>query len=75
MSSLANEHQAINLAQGFPNFDPPEALLQLTSDALFLSKNQYAPMAGLIELRTSISEMILAKHSININPNTENIKS
>lgn len=71
MSSLANEHQAINLAQGFPNFDPPEALLQLTSDALFLSKNQYAPMAGLIELRTSISEMILAKHSININPNTE----
>ena len=46
MSKLALEHNAINLSQGFPNFNPPKALLDLVSFYLNDNKNQYAPMPG-----------------------------
>ncbi|MEM1215760.1 MAG: methionine aminotransferase [Bacteroidota bacterium] len=58
MSALAREHQAVNLSQGFPNYDPPEQLRELVSEHLAKGHNQYAPMAGLPALR----EVLAKKH-------------
>lgn len=58
MSALAKEHQAINLSQGFPNYDPPAELRRLVNTHLERGHNQYAPMPGLPELR----KILAAKH-------------
>ncbi len=46
MSRMAQEFDAINLSQGFPDFDPPSALLDLLDKYAREGKNQYPPMAG-----------------------------
>ena len=51
MSQLANEHGAINLSQGFPNFDTSENLKKLVNHYITSGKNQYAPMPGVLALR------------------------
>mgnify|MGYP006075079107 CR=1 FL=1 len=56
MSALAAECGALNLSQGFPDFDPPMALRQAVTAAMNEGKNQYAPMAGDVGLRTWIAE-------------------
>lgn len=56
MSALASEHQAINLGQGFPDFQMDETLIELTQKAMADGHNQYAPMAGNLALRESLSE-------------------
>ncbi|MCC9168784.1 methionine aminotransferase [Pontibacter harenae] len=55
MSGLANQHQAINLSQGFPDFDCPEALVEMVAKYMRDGFNQYAPMAGVLQLREKIS--------------------
>ena len=59
MSALAKQHQAINLGQGFPNFEPAEELKKLVNKYLHKSYNQYAPMAGQPELRNALLKLIL----------------
>lgn len=56
MSGLARQHQAINLGQGFPDSQGPEALRRLACDGLMQGSNQYPPMLGLPELRASVAE-------------------
>ena len=56
MSHLATETGAINLAQGFPSFDPPEALMDRITWHLKHGANQYAPMPGAPALRQAIVE-------------------
>jgi len=56
MSQLAGETGAINLAQGFPSFDPPKALTDRISYHLNHGDNQYAPMSGIPALRQAITE-------------------
>ncbi len=56
MSRLANEHEAINLGQGFPDEDGPADIRQVAADTLIAGPNQYPPMAGLPELRRAISD-------------------
>ena len=51
MSALANEHGAINLSQGFPNFDCSDRLKKLVGKYMRKGFNQYAPMAGISDLR------------------------
>ena len=51
MSQLAADCGAINLSQGFPSFDPPEALTDRIAWHLKHGGNQYAPMSGIPELR------------------------
>ncbi|MEM9024031.1 MAG: aminotransferase, partial [Bacteroidota bacterium] len=51
MSRLAQEHGALNLSQGFPDFEVDEALLDLVYQAMKDGHNQYAPMAGVASLR------------------------
>lgn len=59
MSQMAQQHNAINLSQGFPDFDCPEKLRELVSHYLNDRKNQYAPMTGIIELREQIAVKLL----------------
>ncbi|CAI1022381.1 pyridoxal phosphate-dependent aminotransferase [Serratia fonticola] len=56
MSALAQQHQAINLSQGFPDFDGPEYLKQHLSWHVSQGANQYAPMTGAAPLREAIAE-------------------
>lgn len=58
MSRMAVEHNAINLAQGFPDFNCDRELLELVSYFQNKGFNQYAPMQGVLDLRKSISEKI-----------------
>jgi hypothetical protein len=55
MSQLAQQHQALNLSQGFPEFDCPPELAELVGAYTRRGFNQYAPMAGLAALREKIS--------------------
>lgn len=55
MSQLAIEHKAINLGQGFPDFDPPQALQDALARAMREGRNQYAPMTGITALREQIA--------------------
>ena len=58
MSRLAAEHGAINLSQGFPDFDPPPRLVELVAEHMRGGANQYAPMAGLLSLRSAIAAKV-----------------
>lgn len=71
MSALAAETGAINLSQGFPDFDCPPQLVKLVSKAMKDGKNQYAPMAGLMSLREQISIKTEKLYGANYNPDTE----
>ena len=63
MGKMANEHNAINLAQGFPNFPSDPALIALVDRAMQDGYNQYAPMAGDFDLRMEISKKIENLHN------------
>lgn len=55
MTRMAQQHQAINLSQGFPDFDCPAALRERVNHYLNDRRNQYAPMTGVPELREQIA--------------------
>ena len=71
MSRLAAETGAINLGQGFPDFDPPERLRKLVGQHLAAGHNQYAPMAGLPALCEAIAESALRRHGWRVDPAAE----
>ncbi len=55
MTGLANEHKALNMSQGFPDFNCPDELINLVTHYMKKGYNQYAPMAGVPELRKKIA--------------------
>ncbi len=59
MSRLAAEHGAINLSQGFPDFEPPARLVELVTHHMHRGANQYAPMPGHPALRAAIAAKVL----------------
>ena len=69
MSALANEYNAINLGQGFPDFPMDEKLSALAQKAMADGHNQYAPMAGYMPLREAISNKINFLYGVNISAN------
>jgi methionine transaminase len=71
MSALASQHQALNLGQGFPDYDPPVALLDLVKDAIDDHKHQYAPMAGVMALREVIAEKVFRAYGQYVHPTSE----
>jgi methionine aminotransferase len=71
MSVLANEHKAINLGQGFPDYAMSEELIALVNQAMKNGHNQYVHMNGLPALREVLAEKISELYSNNINPETE----
>ena len=58
MSGLAAEHQAVNLGQGFPDFDCDPRLVDAVTAAMKSGLNQYPPMPGLVSLRQAIADKI-----------------
>lgn len=71
MSALAQEHGAINLGQGFPDFPMPEALVDLVAKAMRDGYNQYLPMQGYLPLREAIAEKANRLYSTTIDPAEE----
>ena len=71
MSALAQEHGAINLGQGFPDFPMNEELIDLVSKAMRDQYNQYAPMAGWLPLREAIAEKISFLYQSTVHPDTD----
>ncbi len=60
MSALAQEHQAVNLGQGFPDFDCDPRLLDAVHQAMLAGHNQYPPMPGTVRLRQAIAKKVHA---------------
>ncbi|MGQ0430709.1 MAG: methionine aminotransferase [Gammaproteobacteria bacterium] len=71
MSRLAAEAGAINLGQGFPDFDPPARLSALVAEHLAAGRNQYAPMAGLPALAAAIAESCASRHGWQVDATSE----
>ncbi len=71
MSALARKHDAINLSQGFPDFDPDPGLRKLVADAMNSGGNQYAPSYGIPSLREGISSLAETFYSAKYDPETE----
>lgn len=71
MSALAQQHQAVNLGQGFPDFDCDPQLLQAVTDAMQAGHNQYAPMTGIPALRQAVSDKMHALYGRRYNADSE----
>jgi methionine aminotransferase len=71
MSSLAMEHNAINLGQGFPDFGMDPALIEGVEKAMRDGHNQYVHMCGLPSLRERISEKVKNSYNADVHPDTE----
>jgi methionine aminotransferase len=71
MSQMAIEYDAINLSQGYPDFPPPERLLERVTAHLRNGHNQYAPMAGVPELRVNIAAKTENLYGRRVDPDIE----
>jgi len=71
MSALANEVGAINLSQGFPDFETSPELIELVNSAMKAGRNQYAPMPGVMLLREQIAHKTEKLYGAAYNPDTE----
>lgn len=71
MSQMANEHQAINLSQGFPNFPVDERLTTITAKLATENVHQYTPMAGHPGLMSKIAALTSASYHRTVNPAAE----
>lgn len=71
MSALATEVGAINLSQGFPDFNTSPELIELVNNAMKQGHNQYAPMPGVMALREQIAQKTEKLYGAVYNPDTE----
>jgi len=71
MSTLANQENAINLSQGFPDFPVDIELKKKVIEGLAAEQVQYAPMAGRLDLRIEIANKMQIQHSISFDPETD----
>ncbi|WP_259374391.1 pyridoxal phosphate-dependent aminotransferase [Calidifontimicrobium sp. SYSU G02091] len=71
MSALAQEHGAVNLGQGFPDFDGDPRLIDAVADAMRAGLNQYPPMAGVPALREAVAAKIEALYGHRYDPGRE----
>jgi N-succinyldiaminopimelate aminotransferase len=71
MSALAVEHGAINLGQGFPDYDGPSDVIHAAAAALLDGRNQYPPMTGLPELREAVAHANRRFYGLEVDPKTE----
>jgi methionine aminotransferase len=71
MSSLAIEHKAINLGQGFPDYPMSKELISLVNKYMKQGQNQYTHMYGLPSLRNVIAEKVFDLYQAKINPESD----
>jgi methionine aminotransferase len=71
MSRLAEQHGAVNLGQGFPDFPPPAALIEAVARHMRAGRNQYAPMAGVPALCEQIARKLALTQGVVVDPGAE----
>ena len=71
MTSMAKEYNAVNLSQGFPDFQVSNELISLVNKYMSEGFNQYAPMPGVPDLRNQLSKKTEKQYSRKYNPETE----
>jgi methionine aminotransferase len=71
MSKMAQDHGAINLAQGFPDFEGPSALRERVAYHIAHGHNQYAPLAGVPHLREQIAAKVLDLYACDADPDRQ----
>jgi methionine aminotransferase len=71
MSALATEHKAVNLGQGFPDFDCDPTLVNAVTQAMQAGHNQYPPMPGVPALRQAMADKMLSLYGLTCDPATE----
>lgn len=71
MGKMARDHGAVNMSQGYPNFETDERLKDLVTKAMKEGYNQYAPLAGIGPLREQIVNKIESLHNKKYDPNKE----
>lgn len=71
MSKMANDYNAINLSQGFPDFPISKKLVELVEKNMRKGHNQYAPMPGVPILREAIAQSLKRRYDINTDPESE----
>lgn len=71
MSALATQCNALNLSQGFPDFDAPAALLEAMARHVMAGHNQYAPMPGVMALREQLAAQTALYRKVDCDPETE----
>src|ERR1700730_17754511 len=71
MSRRARELDALNLGQGFPDYDIDPRLTELAAAAMSAGPNQYAPMEGLLALRERIAAKLLTVYGLSADPESE----
>jgi len=71
MTRVAQQHNAINLAQGFPDCDPPPALVQAGKDAMDAGRHQYAITWGSPELRNALAAKLTRFTGLPVDPQRE----
>ena len=70
-TELANRHGALNLSQGFPDFDGPDFIVEAAYAAMKAGHNQYAPSHGVPELRAAIAGKAGRLYGLDVDPDTE----
>ena len=71
MTQLANQHGAVNLSQGFPDFEGPEEIKQVAMEALRSGPNQYSPSPGQPALRQAIAASMQRFYGLAVDPDTQ----
>ncbi len=71
MSALAQQHEAVNLGQGFPDFRGDPALLNAVTEAMAAGHNQYPPMTGIAPLRNAVANKIETLYGHHYDPDSE----
>ena len=71
MTARANEFDAINLGQGFPDWDGPQRMLEIAQEQIARGNNQYAPARGFPSLREAISRQRSRRYGQTYDPATE----
>jgi N-succinyldiaminopimelate aminotransferase len=71
MSALARAHNAVDLSQGFPDFDGPEAIRKVAADAIMRGPNQYVPTQGIPELRRAIAGKMKRFYNVDVDEENE----
>ena len=68
MTRLAEKHNALNLSQGFPDFDPPPQVLDAAAEALRSGYNQYAVIWGSARLRAALASKYARQYDMDVDP-------
>lgn len=71
MSVLANAHGAVNLSQGFPDFDGPEEIRNMAAEAIKRGPNQYVLSYGIPALREALAGKMARFYGVTVDPDTE----